>query len=180
MNQDKYYLTTPIYYVNDVPHLGHAYTTVAADFVARWQRMAGRRVHFLTGTDEHGLKIAQTAERHGVTPKEWADRMIPRWTEVWQALDITNDDFIRTTEPRHEKPVQQFVKDLYDRGDIYLGSYEGLYCVGCEAFKTPEELVDGKCPLHGTVPDRVEEENYFFRLSKYQDRLVEWYESDPR
>ena len=177
MGRQVFYLTTPIYYVNDVPHLGHAYTTVVADFIARYRRMQAHPVHFLTGTDEHGEKVARTAEAKGLSPTEWTDQMIPRWQEVWAALDITNDDFIRTTEERHEKPVQKFVQDLYDRGEIYLGHYEGLYCVGCEAFKQPDELVDGKCPLHNTEPEVVKEENYFFRLSNYADRLIEWYES---
>jgi methionyl-tRNA synthetase len=173
-----FYLTTPIYYVNDVPHLGHAYTTVAADFVARWRRLEGRRVHFLTGTDEHGEKLLRSAEARGLEPRDWLDQIVPRWTEVWKALDISNDDFIRTTEPRHEGPVQQFVQALYDRDEVYLGTYEGLYCIGCEAFKLPDELVDGKCPDHGIEPEHVKEDNYFFRLSKYADRLVELYEKD--
>jgi methionyl-tRNA synthetase len=180
LGAEVYYVTTPIYYVNDVPHLGHAYTTVAADVIARFRRLQGRRVHFLTGTDEHGVKLARTAESKGLEPEQWLEQIVPRWHEVWAALDISQDDFIRTTEERHEKPVQAFVQGLHDKGEIYLGTYEGLYCVGCEAFKTPDELVDGKCPLHGVEPERVEEENYFFRLSDYQDRLIEWYESDPR
>jgi methionyl-tRNA synthetase len=175
-----FYLTTPIYYINDVPHLGHAYTTVAADFVARWRRLEGRSVHFLTGTDEHGERILRTAESKGMEAKEWADSIVPRWSEVWSALAISNDDFIRTTEERHERPVQSFMQALYDRDQIYLGSYEGLYCLGCEAFKTPAELVDGKCPLHGTEPQVVEEENYFFKLSEYAERLIELYETSPR
>ena len=180
MSDDVFYLTTPIYYVNDVPHLGHAYTTVAADFTARWRRLEGRAVHFLTGTDEHGEKLLRTAEARGLDPRDWLDQIVPRWTEVWKALDITNDDFIRTTEPRHEGPVQQFVQALYDRDEIYLGTYEGLYCIGCEAFKLPDELVDGKCPDHGIEPETVKEDNYFFRLSKYADRLADLYESDDR
>jgi methionyl-tRNA synthetase len=180
MSEHTFYLTTPIYYVNDVPHLGHAYTTVAADFVARFRRMQGRRVHFLTGTDEHGQKVARSAEAQGLSPREWTDQIVPRWTEVWDALDISNDDFIRTTEARHEKPVQSFVTHLHERGQIYLGSYEGLYCVGCEAFKLPEELVDGKCPLHGIEPEVVSEDNYFFRLSDYAGRLIELYQNNPR
>ncbi len=180
MSDQVFYLSTPIYYINDVPHLGHAYTTVAADLICRFRRLQGRSVHFLTGTDEHGLKVARSAEEHGLSPQEWADSIVPRWTEVWKALDISNDDFIRTTEARHEGPVQHFVQALYDRGEIYLGSYEGLYCVGCEAFKQPDELIDGKCPDHGTVPEVVKEDNYFFKLSKYADRLIELWESDPR
>ncbi|CAN5605833.1 methionine--tRNA ligase [soil metagenome] len=178
MSDETFYLTTPIYYINDVPHVGHAYTTIAADFIARFRRLEGRRVHLLTGTDEHGERIMRTAEAHGVSPREWADGIVPRWTEVWAALDIANDDFVRTTEPRHEQPVQAFVQALYDGGHIYLGSYEGLYCVGCEAFKTPDELVDGKCPLHGTEPSLVKEENYFFRLSDYAQRLIDLYDSE--
>jgi methionyl-tRNA synthetase len=180
MSDDVFYLTTPIYYVNDVPHLGHAYTTVAADFICRFKRLGGQKVHFLTGTDEHGEKLLRTAEAKGLSPKEWTDQIVPRWKEVWSALDITYDDFIRTTEERHEKPVQKFVQALYDRDQIYLGTYEGLYCVGCEAFKTPDELVDGHCPLHPSLEiQTVREDNYFFRLSDYADRLIELWESVP-
>jgi methionyl-tRNA synthetase len=178
MGEQTFYVTTPIYYINDVPHLGHAYTTVAADFVARYHRQLGEPVHFLTGTDEHGERIMRTAEANRVTPIEWADRIVPRWTEVWAALDISYDDFIRTTEGRHEKPVQHFVQALYDNGEIYLGTYEGLYCIGCEEFKQPDELVDGKCPLHGTVPQEVKEDNYFFRLSKYRDALIKRFDTE--
>ena len=178
---DSYYISTPIYYINDVPHLGHAYTQVAADFIARFKRLQGFDVTFLTGSDEHGQKIAQAAEAKQMSPTEWADQIVPRWYEAWKGLDISYTDFIRTTEARHEEPVQTFVQELYDRGEIYLGSYEGLYCVGCEAFKTPDELVDGKCPLHPTREiELVKEENYFFRLSKYADRLIELWETDER
>ena len=180
MSDQVFYATTPIYYINDVPHLGHAYTTVVADFVARWRRLQGRRVHFLTGTDEHGEKLLRAAESRGLTPKAWVDQIVPRWTEVWQALEISHDDFIRTTERRHEVPVQKFVTELRDRGDIYLGTYEGLYCVGCEAFKTPDDLVDGKCPLHGTEPELIKEDNYFFRLSAYREKLIEHFQRDKR
>src|SRR5687768_5243311 len=121
MGQEIFYVTTPIYYINDVPHLGHAYTTVATDFVARWRRLEGRRVRFLTGTDEHGEKVARAAEARGLDPKAWADEVVPRWKEVWAALDISNDDFIRTTDARHEGPVQKFVQALYDRDQVYLG-----------------------------------------------------------
>jgi len=181
MSQEVFYLTTPIYYVNDVPHLGHAYTSVASDIICRYRRLQGRAVHFLTGTDEHGEKILRTAEEKGLSPKQWTDEIVPRWTEVWDALDISNDDFIRTTEERHEKPVQRFVQELYDRGEIYLGSYKGLYCVGCEGFKTEDELVDGRCPLHPNRDiEHIEEDNYFFRLSKYADALIERYTTDER
>jgi methionyl-tRNA synthetase len=180
VSDQVFYTTTPIYYINDVPHLGHAYTTVIADFVARFRRMQGRSVHFLTGTDEHGEKVLRTAQAKGLAPKEWADEIVPRWTEVWKALDISYDDFIRTTERRHEQPVQEFVRALYQKGDVYLGSYEGLYCVGCEEFKQPDDLVDGKCPLHGTEPEVVKEDNYFFRLSKYRGALIERFEGNDR
>ena len=180
MNGKTFYVTTPIYYINDVPHIGHAYPTVAGDFISRFRRLQGLEVHYLTGTDEHGQKVARTAEGKGLSPKEWADQIVPRWTEVWSALDIANDDFIRTTEARHEGPVQTFVQSLYDRDEIYLGTYEGLYCVGCEEFKTPDMLVDGKCPLHDIEPEVVKEDNYFFRLSKYADRLIDLYENDDR
>jgi methionyl-tRNA synthetase len=180
MSDEVFYLTTPIYYVNDVPHLGHAYTTVAADFICRFKRLNGQKVHFLTGTDEHGEKLLRTAEAKGLSPKEWTDQIVPRWKEVWAALDITYDDFIRTTEARHEGPVQKFVQALYDRDQIYLGTYEGLYCVGCEAFKTEDELVDGHCPLHPSLEiQTLREDNYFFRLSDYADRLIELWESVP-
>jgi methionyl-tRNA synthetase len=177
--KDTFYITTPIYYVNDVPHIGHAYTTVAADFVARYHRLRGEKVFFLTGTDEHGQKVARAAEERGVPPQAWADEIVPRWREVWEALDISNDDFIRTTEDRHVKPVQKLVQQLYDQGDVYLGTYEGLYCVACEQFYLEDELIDGKCPVHGRPVERVEEENYFFRLSAYRDRLLAHYEAHP-
>lgn len=181
MSESVFYLTTPIYYVNDVPHLGHAYCTVASDVICRYRRLEGRPVHFLTGTDEHGEKILRTAQEKGLSPKEWTDQIVPRWTEVWEALDITNDDFIRTTEERHEKPVQEFVQALYDKDEIYLDTYKGLYCVGCEAFKTEAELVDGRCPLHPNREiEHLEEENYFFRLSKYAEPLLERYTTNER
>jgi len=177
---DYFYITTPIYYVNDVPHLGHAYTTVAADVLARFRRLQGRDVHFLTGTDEHGEKVLRTAEAKGLDPKAWTDQIVPRWKEVWAALDISYDDFIRTTEERHEGPVQKFVQELYDRDEVYLGAYEGLYCVGCEGFKSPDDLVDGRCPLHPNRDiEHVKEDNYFFRLSKYAQPLLDLWEKEP-
>ncbi len=177
--KDIFYVTTPIYYVNDVPHIGHAYTTVNADFIVRYHRLAGEQVFFLTGTDEHGQKIAQAAEANGVSPQEWADRIHPRWREVWERLEISYDDFIRTTEDRHIKPVQELVQRLYDQGDIYLATYTGPYCVACEAFYQPSEIVGGLCPIHERPVEWIEEENYFFRLSAYADRLIELYESRP-
>ncbi|MER5912376.1 methionine--tRNA ligase [Streptomyces sp. NPDC001982] len=184
----SYYVTTPIYYVNDAPHLGHAYTTVAADVLARWHRLRGERVWFLTGTDEHGQKILRTAEANGVGPQQWADRLVTEsWQPLWDHLHITNDDFIRTTQRRHTDRVQEFVQDLYDKGDIYKGGYEGPYCVGCEEFKLPGELIDGEgefagqklCPIHRTPVEILSEENYFFKLSEYGDRLLAHYEAHP-
>ena len=144
----RYYVTTPIYYVNDAPHIGHAYTTVIADALARWHRLLGDDIFFLTGTDEHGLKIQRSAEANGLTPKEMADRTTERFREAWELLDISYDDFIRTTEPRHHLAVQAFLQRVYDNGHIELGTYEGLYCVSCEAYYTTDELVDGLCPIH--------------------------------
>jgi methionyl-tRNA synthetase len=177
--KDTFYVTTPIYYINDVPHIGHAYTTVAADVLARWRRAHGEKVMFLTGTDEHGLKVARAAEAAGTTPRAWADRTVERWKETWAELDISYDQFIRTTEPRHELAVQHLWQRLYDQGDVYLDTYEGLYCVACEQFYTEDELVDGNCPIHGRPVELVREENYFFRISKYADRLLELYRTHP-
>ena len=172
-------VTTPIYYVNDVPHIGHAYTTIAGDVLARWRRLWGDEVFFLTGTDEHGLKMAQAAEAQGLTPKDWADRTSERFREAWKELRISNDDFIRTTEPRHYAAVQEMLQKVYDNGDIELSTYEGLYCVACEAYYTEDELVDGNCPIHGRPVTRMQEENYFFKLSRYEQRLLEHYEAHP-
>ncbi len=174
-----FYVTTPIYYVNDAPHIGHAYTTVAADVLARWRRLWGDDVVFLTGTDEHGLKVQRSAEAHGSTPLEWATLNSDRFRAAWAELDITNDDFIRTTEPRHRRAVEEFLEQVYVSGDIELDSYEGLYCVGCELYYKDDELVDGNCPIHGTPVEHVVEENYFFRLSRYEDRLLEHYTAHP-
>ena len=174
-----FYLTTPIYYVNDAPHIGHAYTTVVADAIARWHRLVGDDVFFLTGTDEHGLKVAQAAEAKGVDPREWTDRTSARFTGAWRQLAIAEDDFIRTTEARHHQAVQCFLGTIYDRGDIELDTYEGLYCVACEDYYTEAQLVDGNCPVHLRPVTALKEENYFFRLSRYGDRLLEWYERHP-
>jgi methionyl-tRNA synthetase len=175
----RFYATTPIYYVNDVPHIGHAYTTVIADAVSRWHRLLGDDVFFLTGTDEHGLKIQRAAEARGLSPQEMADRTSERFKETWQLLDIAYDDFIRTTEPRHHRAVQQLLQAVYDNGDIELGTYEGLYCVSCEAYYVEADLIDGNCPIHGTPVELVKEENYFFKLSRYQQRLLDWYDAHP-
>jgi len=173
------YLTTPIYYVNATPHLGHAYTTIVADAMARYRRLAGDDVWFLTGTDEHGDNIARVAAKAGVPPQAYADRISTAFRETWRALGITNDDFIRTTESRHTTIVQAILRRLQGAGEIYLGKYGGHYCFGCERFYTDKEIVDGKCPDHLTALTWIEEENYFFRMSKYQAWLVEYIESHP-
>jgi methionyl-tRNA synthetase len=177
--KDTFYITTPIYYVNAEPHIGSAYTTVIADVIARWHRLHGRKVHFLTGVDEHGAKQVTAAEEAGMTPQEFVDAMAPHFTKLWSALDIGNDDFIRTTEERHKKPVVPFMEKLKDAGDIYLAPYEGWYCVRCEEFKTDTELIDGNCRIHGTPVEMLREDNYYFRLSKYNDALIELYDERP-
>ena len=149
MDRNEFYITTPIYYVNSVPHLGTAYTTVAADALARYRRMTGHDVRFLTGLDEHGQKVAQAAEENGVSPQEWCDSIAPQFKEVWEMLGITNDDFIRTTEDRHIQGAQAFLQKLYDQGDIYQGHYEGWYCVPCETYYAEDQLIDGECPTCG-------------------------------
>ncbi len=181
MGDEVFYITTPIYYPNDVPHIGHAYNAVAVDFVARYHRLRGEEVFHLTGTDEHGLKLQRAAEAAGVDPKTWVDEMEPKWREVWTRLEIANDDYIRTTEPRHEAAVQQILQAVHDNGrdDIYLGTYEGLYCVACEAYYTEDDLVGGNCPIHDRPVEAMSEDNYFFRLSAYRDRLLEHYERNP-
>ncbi|HEX4747612.1 MAG TPA: methionine--tRNA ligase [Gaiellaceae bacterium] len=172
-----YYVTTPIYYVNSTPHIGHAYTTIAADILVRHQRQRGEDTFFLTGVDEHASKVARVAAEQGVTPKEFADSIVDAWREVPRRVEATNDFFIRTTDDGHKTFVQDFLQRMYDAGDIYEDVYAGLYCVGCEAFKSEAELVDGKCPLHDTVPEWIEEKNWFFRLSAYQDRLLALYDT---
>ena len=174
-----FYLTTPIYYVNDRPHLGHAYTTIVADAMARYRRLAGDDVWLLTGTDEHGDKIAQAAAKAGMTPLALADQNSAAFRETWKVLGISNDDFIRTTEPRHTKLVQAILQKLWDAGEIYLGTYGANYCFGCERFYTEKEIVDGKCPDHQTRLTWIEEENYFFKMSKYQRWLIEHIERHP-
>ncbi len=171
--------TTPIYYVNAKPHLGHAYTTIVADAVARWHRLLGHDVHLLTGTDEHGLKIQQAADAAGVSPQAFADSIAPLFQQAWERLDITHDDFIRTTEERHKIGVRKLLQACFDAGDIESDVYKGQYCVACEAYFTEDELVDGKCPIHHKPTTYVEEENYFFRLSRFEDRLLDWYAKHP-
>ncbi len=176
----RYYVTTPIYYVNDVPHIGHAYTTLVADALARWHRLSGDDTFFLTGTDEHGLKVQRAAEANGITALEQADGTSERFREAWKLLDISYDDFIRTTEPRHHHAVQAFLQKAYDNGFIYKGVYEGLYCVACEAYYTDDDLVDGNCPIHHRPVESLKEDNYFFRLSAFADRLLDWYAAEPQ
>jgi methionyl-tRNA synthetase len=175
----RFFLTTPIYYVNDAPHVGHAYTTVNADAIARWHRLAGDEVFFMTGTDEHGAKVAESAAEHGMEPKDWADRTAARFADAWRGLDIAYDDFIRTSEPRHYRAVQEFLTRVYDNGYIEKGIYSGLYCVRCEDYYTEEQLVEEKCPIHKTPVTFMEEENYFFKLDAFGDRLLEWYGANP-
>jgi methionyl-tRNA synthetase len=173
------YLTTPIYYVNDRPHLGHAYTTIVVDAMARYRRLAGDDVWFLTGTDEHGDKIAQAAAKAGVTPQAMADQNSAAFRSTWQALGLQYSDYIRTTEERHKKVVQAILQQLWDAGEIYLGKYGGHYCYGCERFYTEKEIVDGKCPDHQKPLEWIEEENYFFKMSKYQRWLIDHIEQNP-
>ncbi|MBI4019893.1 MAG: methionine--tRNA ligase, partial [Candidatus Aenigmarchaeota archaeon] len=180
MVKGEFFVTTPIYYINDVPHIGHAYTTIAADILARWERLKGSDVFFLTGTDENSVKTVQAARKAGEKDiGKYTDRMAARWQETWRKLGISNDDFIRTTEERHKKFVAEFFNKINKSGDLYKGKYEGLYCEGCEAFYTEKDLVKGRCPVHKTEPKKLIEENYFFRLSKYQEKLIEHIEKNP-
>jgi len=175
---EPYYLTTPIYYVNSTPHIGHAYTTVAADVFARHQRQRGRETFLLTGVDEHASKVARVAAEQGLAPQEYADRIVDAWRALPARLGVSNDFFIRTSDDGHKRFVQEFLQRIKDNGrdDIYQDVYAGLYCVGCEAFKSEDELVDGKCPEHDVEPEWIEERNWFFRLSAYQERLLALYE----
>ena len=178
--EKSFYLTTPIYYVNDAPHIGHAYTTVAGDVLTRWHRQRGESVWFLTGTDEHGEKVMNTAAANNVKPQDWCDRLVEEaWKPNWSALDIANDDFIRTTEPRHEERVQRFMTLLKDNGYIYAGKFEGPYCIGCEEFKLPGDLDDGKCKIHGKPVEMLSEDNWFFKLSAFVPQLLEHYKNNP-
>jgi methionyl-tRNA synthetase len=174
-----FFITTPLYYVNAEPHIGHAYTTVLADVLARYHRMGGERTFFLTGTDEHGQKLADTAKMKGLPPLGFCNQMVERFKDLWEILDIEYDDFIRTTEERHERVVKAVLVNLYERGEIYKGSYDGWYCVPDERFWTEKDLVDGRCPDCGREVIRLSETNYFFRMSAYQGWLVEYIESHP-
>jgi len=184
----RFYATTPIYYVNAEPHLGHAYTTIVGDALTRWHRLLGHDVKYLTGTDEHGLKIEQAAEAAGLTPREFTDSIAPKFAEAWERLGIANDDFIRTTEPRHKAAVAELLQRCYDAGDIELDTFAGKYCVACEEYYADDELItidgpDGAtadcCPIHNRPVEYFEEENYFFRLSRFEDRLLDWYAAHP-
>jgi methionyl-tRNA synthetase len=173
------YITTPIFYVNAEPHLGHAYSTIVADTYARFKRLCGEDVRFQTGTDEHGDKIVQAAENAGESPKEYVDRISAMFREAWPYLDIEPDNFIRTTDKDHKQNVQTILQKVYEQGDIYFSEYEGLYCKGCERFLTEKELVDGKCPDHLCEPEKIREQNYFFKMSKYQNWLVDHIKTNP-
>jgi methionyl-tRNA synthetase len=175
----SFYITTPIYYVNASPHIGHAYTTIVADALARYHRMAGEDTFFVTGTDEHGDKIAEAAQKAGITPKEYADKISAQFRNLWPELSITNDYFIRTTDTNHIETVRNILQKVYDSGDIYFGSYGGYYCFGCERFLTEKEIIDNKCPEHGKEPQYIEEKNYFFKMSKYQDWLINHIKENP-
>ncbi|MBM4271453.1 MAG: methionine--tRNA ligase [Deltaproteobacteria bacterium] len=174
-----YFVTTPIYYVNAPPHIGHAYTTIVADVLARHYRLSGYRTFFLTGTDEHGDKIVEAATEANTSPKDFADRISAQFRNLWPELAVTNDYFIRTTDTNHVETVRLILQKVHDAGDIYFGKYEGYYCIGCERFYVEKELVDGLCPDHQTAPVYREENNYFFRMSKYQDWLIQHIHENP-
>lgn len=177
--EKTFYITTPIYYVNDVPHLGHAYTTVAADAVARYRRLEGGQVFFLTGTDEHGQKVERAARQQGETPQQLADRVVERFRGLWKRLNVSNDHFIRTTSDYHKAAVHRFFDQVYAQGDIYLGDYEDWYCTPCETFWTETQLLQGNCPDCGRPVEKLKEKSYFFRMSRYQDRLLAFYAENP-
>ena len=177
----SFYLTTPIYYVNDAPHIGHAYTTVAGDVLTRWHRQKGESVWFLTGTDEHGQKVLNTAQSNNTVPQDWCDKLVESaWKPVWQDLNIAHDDFIRTTEERHTQRVQRFLQGLKDAGHIYAGKFEGPYCIGCEEFKLPGDLIEGKCKIHSKPVEMLSEDNWFFKLSAFRQPLLDHYKNNPQ
>ncbi len=174
----KFYITTPIYYVNAKPHLGHAYTTIVADVLARFQQLQGKKVFFATGTDEHGIKIENKARELNKTPQDFTDEISKTFIDTWKSLNISNSGFLRTTDKAHTEAVQNALVEMHKKGDIYLDKYEGLYCQGCEQFKNKKDLIDGKCLDHDTVPEEMSEESYMFKLSKYQKKLLELIEKD--
>jgi methionyl-tRNA synthetase len=177
--EQPFYVTTPIYYVNARPHLGHAYTTIAADVSSRYHRMCTDTTWFLTGTDEHGDKIVRAAQQEGLSPRAYVDRISGLFSDLWPELNISNDQFIRTTDKAHMELVQQILQKIYAKGDIYYSEYEGLYCFGCERFYTERELVNGKCPDHETAPETIKESNYFFKMSRYQQWLIDHIKANP-
>ena len=178
--QKTFYVTTPIYYPSGNMHIGHTYTTVAADTITRFKKLTGYKAYFLTGTDEHGQKIERSAQKAGLAPKEYIDGIVDETKALWKLMNVDYDDFIRTTDERHMKAVQKIFRQLYEQGDIYKGSYEGQYCAQCEAFWTSSQILEGNlCPDCGRPTELVEEESYFFRMSKYQDWLIEYIESHP-
>ena len=182
MNQnsmDSFYITTPIYYVNAEPHIGHAYTTIVADVIARFYRLSGFETFFLTGTDEHGDKVVEAAEKSGETVKTYVDRISKTFKETWPKLNIKNDYFVRTTDKNHQDTVSEILSKVYAKGDIYFSEYEGKYCIGCERFYTDTELLQGKCPIHLSEPKLISEENYFFRMSNYQEWLIDYIDKHP-
>jgi methionyl-tRNA synthetase len=176
---EPFYVTTPIYYVNARPHLGHAYTTICADVIKRYYTMVTGETFFLTGTDEHGDKIMRAAKKEGMTPRAYVDQISSLFRNLWPQLNISNDHFIRTTDPSHMAVVQSILRKIYDQGDIYFSEYEGLYCFGCERFYTERELVDGQCPDHRTAPETIKESNYFFRMGRYQKWLIDYIHEHP-
>ena len=176
---ERYYVTTPIFYVNAPPHPGHSYTTIVADARTRFARLEGKDAYFLTGTDEHGDKIERSAREVGIEPQQWADRISGMFRDLWPTLHVVPDDFIRTTEQRHKSVVQQILQQVYDKGEIYFGEHSGNYCFGCERYMDDDELIDGKCPDHFVEPTFIREENYFFRMSAYQDWLIDYLKSHP-
>ena len=185
MDKKTFYITTPIYYPSGNMHIGHTYTTVAADTMTRFKKLTGYDTYFLTGTDEHGQKIERKAAEAGVTPQQFVDKIVAETKELWKLMDIQYDDFIRTTDERHVKIVQKIFRQFYDQGDIYKSEYEGLYCAQCEAFWTPTQVKEdpkgglGLCPDCGRPVEKAHEESYFFRMSKYQDWLIDYIETHP-
>ena len=178
IKRKKFYVTTPIYYPNDIPHIGHAYTTITADVISRWNKLKGNDVFFLTGTDDHGKKIALAAEKAGKNPKKFTDELVPKFKDAWKKLNIDYDKFIRTTDNSHKKVVKEILQKVFDKGDIYKGEYSGLYCTDCEAYYTEKDLINECCPVHKTKVEKLKEESYFFKLSKYQRDLLNLYKKN--
>jgi len=180
VNTNKFYVTTPIYYPNSEPHVGTAYTTIIGDVLSRWHKLLGKEVFYLTGTDEHGKKIENTAKERNMEPKQFVDSMVIRFKEAWKQLNIDYDRFIRTTDKDHEEVVKYILQKIYDNGDIYLGEYEGYYCTSCEAYYLEKDLVNLECPIHKKKVDKLKEESYFFKLSKYQKKLLDFFKKNPK